>query len=631
LKKKKFKRTYINKIYIQNKFFYMANITDTTNLNGHVDLKDGKQNWISQINAGGTTYDIATHHSVTFVEGNGGAKTVWNGLTDLEVVIPSIQDIVQTPIEFAGTVDGDNKITWVNGHSEPAEAGNLVFVTVDCTFEGNACEAGDMAIYDGTKWNIVSGENQVKITGTTNKDIADGNRTVVKVGAAKDVLEVEGKALALTLDYADIDTHTTVSHGGPVEVVLGDMTVGEAYIKLDQAAGEAKTLVSDKTITYGTELTDGKVTFTGAESLVNGITFGTLTGGELASGKGNSEKTLPVSGGTLVVETAGSDFVKTVTFGDVTFADADAADADNIKIKMVTGISAVPGNEFLNGITKVEEDNVKGDFTVMGYYAPATSDTTFVEGLVTGNSVLTGIATAGSINTVEGDTFVTGLTGGVSAVVTALSVNAPDQDVLSSAKVENNVLVLGTAKAVKSVSVTPTTTTFAKTGISYTPATFTSSEFTRSGFTYVSDVKYTFGKANETTYDVTTVTKKLSTPKLDVTFGAYKIDPTNMKATVAPNTFIAEVSGGSFPTLTAGSFTTTSLTGTVGTALTTASVVVREVAAGMDSITLPGTYTLASASKGDEGAIAVGAAGESITVASTVIDLSGYVTDVTIK
>ena len=157
----------------------MANITDKTNLNGHVDITDGKQNWISQINAGGTVYDIATHHSVTFVEGNNGAKTVWNGLTDLEVVIPSITDIVQTPIEFAGTVDANGDITWVNGHSKE-EVGSLVFVTDDCTFAGKACEAGDMAIYDGTKWNIVSGENQVEIVGGTS-DVNDDNRTTVAV------------------------------------------------------------------------------------------------------------------------------------------------------------------------------------------------------------------------------------------------------------------------------------------------------------------------------------------------------------------------------------------------------------------------------------------------------------------
>jgi hypothetical protein len=110
----------------------MANISDKTNLTNHTGVVNeagvAGANWISQINAGGTVYDIATHHGITFVEGNNGAKTVWNGLTDLEVIIPSITDIVQTPIEFAGTVGADGKITWVNGHSE-AEAGSLVFIT----------------------------------------------------------------------------------------------------------------------------------------------------------------------------------------------------------------------------------------------------------------------------------------------------------------------------------------------------------------------------------------------------------------------------------------------------------------------------------------------------------------------
>jgi hypothetical protein len=67
----------------------MANISSKeTLLHGGAEVT----NWISQINAGGTVYDIATHHSITFKDGNGGAETVWNGLTDLEVVIPSIAD-----------------------------------------------------------------------------------------------------------------------------------------------------------------------------------------------------------------------------------------------------------------------------------------------------------------------------------------------------------------------------------------------------------------------------------------------------------------------------------------------------------------------------------------------------------
>ena len=141
-------------------------------------------NWISQINAGGTTYDIATHHSIKFVEG--GEETTWNGLTDLTVVIPTIQDIVQTPIEFAGTVGADGVVVWNATHTDGPKTGYLVFVTADCTFGDLACEAGDMAIYDGAKWNIVSGENQVKIVAGTAEGVGSWSPMMtepMKIGA----------------------------------------------------------------------------------------------------------------------------------------------------------------------------------------------------------------------------------------------------------------------------------------------------------------------------------------------------------------------------------------------------------------------------------------------------------------
>lgn len=192
-------------------------------------------NWISQINAGGTTYDIATHHSIKFVEG--GEETTWNGLTDLTVVIPTIQDIVQTPIEFAGTVGADGVVAWNATHTDGPKTGYLVFVTADCTFGDLACEAGDMAIYDGAKWNIVSGENQVKIVAGTAEGVTENNRTTIAVGAAKDVLVVEGKALALTLDYADINAHLTT--GDVEDVKFTNATVGDAYVKLTYEGDQA--------------------------------------------------------------------------------------------------------------------------------------------------------------------------------------------------------------------------------------------------------------------------------------------------------------------------------------------------------------------------------------------------------
>jgi hypothetical protein len=90
------------------------------------------ENWISQINAGGKVYDIATHHSITFKDGKNDQTGIeWNGLSDLEIIIPSITDIVQTPIEFAGTVGENGAITWNDAHKDGPQTGYLVFFTAD--------------------------------------------------------------------------------------------------------------------------------------------------------------------------------------------------------------------------------------------------------------------------------------------------------------------------------------------------------------------------------------------------------------------------------------------------------------------------------------------------------------------
>ena len=200
-------------------------------------------NWISQINAGGTVYDIATHHGITFKDGKGDTTgTTWNGLTDLEIVIPNITDIVQTPIEFAGTVGADGTVSWNDGHKDGPQTGYLVFVTANCTFGGLVCEAGDMAIYDGEKWNIVSGENQVSIVGNNG-----AAKTTFAIGASKDVLTVEGKTLALTLDYADLNGHVKVSNGTS-ENVTGTTVVAEKYLKLSKADDKTETIGEEKTL-----------------------------------------------------------------------------------------------------------------------------------------------------------------------------------------------------------------------------------------------------------------------------------------------------------------------------------------------------------------------------------------------
>ena len=601
----------------------MANISDNTNLNGHVDLTaDGKQNWISQINAGGTVYDIATHHGITFREGNDGAATVWNGLTDLEVVIPSIADIVQSPIEFAGTVIAGGEISWNTGHGETAEAGNLLFVTVDCTFAGQACEAGDMAIYDGTKWNIVSGENQVKIVGAKQADIDDINRTVVAVGAAKDVLVVEGKALSLTLDYADLnDNHVQLTKGDTVGVDFKNITVGDAYVKLSQGTGTKVTVGEDVKFNRATALKEGKVSIN-LDKVVTEVSFGEFTPGSFPTVTKNGVTNLDVTGGSVVAG-AGNDYVSSVTVNPVTF---DKANADDVnKITVLTSLTPGDGTEFFSGIHATTTDET-ADLTIKGYAVPTDGmNTKFVKGLEDGLTPVTSI-TAGDFKLISGSDLVTGLEGGVTGVVTAVSATVNnDTDVFSSASVTNHVLTFGTTKVASGVTVTPTITNFTKAGFQYTAPTATNTNFVTSGFTNVADTNYTFGRTKETTYSATPEMWKLNTPELTVNKGAYTLDRTDMKVTIGADLFATGLTGGVLPSLAPSNATKSDISATVGTELTFAEQTVHAVKATASEITLPGAYTLGYGSEGD--GVLVGAAGE-VTAKEATVKLDGYLTDV---
>ena len=597
----------------------MANISNEVNVHNGAEVT----NWISQIKAGETTYDIATHHSIIFKDGsNDKDGIVWNGLSDLEVVIPSITDIVQSPIVFAGTVDAEG-VKWNETHTDGPKEGYLVFVTTDCTFAGNACEAGDMAIYDGSKWNIVSGENQVKITGTTNEDITEGNRTVVAIGAAKDVLEVEGKALALTLDYADLNGHVTKTPGGEVAVNFGDMTVSAVSLKLEQAKPETKTIGNDVEFQNATALANGTVTLTNADSLVSAVDFGTFDAGTLPTFKKNVEKTLSVTGGELTA-TTGSDFVTNVTLGDVLFTEAGEGDAN--KITMITDITAKAGSEFLNGI-KPTGAGENADITITGCIAPTKgTNATFIEGLTNGATKVVTEITAGNFELTAGDALVTGFEDGSDDVIASVTATANnDTDVFSSAKVTDHVLSFETTKVASGVNVSTTTKKLTKTGFTYTAPKATDSTFETSGFTQSADVKYTFTKATETTYTPTTEMWKISKPQLTVDKGAYEIKHDNMIATVTAGTFIESATEGTLPSWTGGDTTKVKVEGTVGTALSTTTMSIKELT--VDSIDIPGAYTLKEVSEG--GDVTVGAAGD-INVGDANVNLVDYVKDITI-
>lgn len=611
------------------------------NISNNVNVHDGTTvaNWISQINTGGTVYDIATHHSITFKDGKGDTTgTVWNGLSDLEVVIPNITDIVQTPIEFAGTVDGDGDvINWIPGHSapadgKPAEVGNLVFITVDCTFAGKACEAGDMAIYDGEKWNIVSGENQVKIVSATDSNIADGNRTVVKVGAAKDVLVVEGKALSLTLDYADLNNHISVSPGATEDIVVDTITVTGKYINVEEGEKVPMTIGGDKTINNlkATKLSDGTVTLTNAKGLVNSITPAVYTPGTLPTITPNQERTFDVSGG-VVDKVTGSDFIDTVSNSDVTFVPSDGSDDNHIEV--MTDINEKAGDAFVNGIHATKESET-ADIIIEGYIKPIGGVTaTFVTGLEGNIDKVITSATEGGISFVTtGTDVVSGLSGEKSDksgdVLTDVIVSANNNtSVLNAATVSDHVLSFSNTSVTSNVQTSYKSKSFTKGAYSYTKPVYTKTAFTTGGFEQAEDVEYTFDKANETKYEKATTKWGLNTPALSFTKGAYKFSDSGMKATVPAGSYVASATTGTLPTYIPMEFKTTEITGSVNTALDYTDVTIHTLLDNINSIELPGAYSLVEVD--DETGVEVGVAGD-ITVGGTV-NLAGYITEVKIE
>ena len=586
-------------------------------------------NWISQISAGNVTYDIATHHSITFKDGKGDTTGVeWNGLSDLEIIIPSITDIVQSPIEFAGTVAG-GKVEWNATHTDGPKTGYLVFVTENCEFEGYACEAGDMAIYDGEKWNIVSGENQVKIVGATDSTIADSNRTVVKVGAAKDVLVVEGKALSLTLDYADLNNnHLSTSKGEVTSVAFDTMTVGSVGIKLNKADDVVNTIGVEKSFAKATALKDGTVKLENATGLVNGIEWGTFDAGTETTSQGNSEQNLVVTGGDLYLtstkQTTG-DFVDSVKINAVEFDDATNGEAGSIH--MVTNIVAGKGQSFVNGIALTKEGET-ADLTIKGYMTTEKAGIKFVEKLEDDLTPVTSI-TAGNFELVDGTALATGFTTESTAgdVVSRVTVNYNNNtSVLDSAKVENHVLSFGSTNVTSNVSYDCGYKSLNKTGFKYTAPVATNTPFVTSGFTNVEDVKYTFAKAQETTYTPETDDWKLKTPELTVTYGSYGFDDDGMKANVPTNTFIASVTAGNLPSWTGYDFTTANVTGTVSTELATENETFNALIE--KTFNTPGAYTLATVAA-DAGDIVVGKEG-ALAANEATVDLSAYLTGVAI-
>lgn len=584
------------------------------------DTTNPVANYITQVKIGTTVYDIATHHGIKFRDGNNDTNGVtWNGLSDLEIVIPNVADIVQTPVEFIGTVETNETVKSGDTVISTFEKGNLVFITRNCTFGGETCEAGDMAIYDGSNWKVISGENQVNITGKNNAQINADDRTVVTIkGDSTDVLEVEGKALSLNLDYSDIVSHVNVgTTGGTTETVKnGKVTVSPVDLKLKSTTSTG--VVTSKSIKTASALKSGAVKFTTAtdSTFVTGVTGGTLSGGKMPELLTNNDAKNLALGGSFTVSSSLTDFVTSVGI-------SEKLDKEEVgAFKLHDTLTPTTGTQFVTGINNGDsftvsyikpEGGLDAKFIkyVSGSYVTSVNEGAFKLGTedANGKNVVVGLGTTTS--TESGD------------VVANVEINDSDTtDVFNGASVnENHILEFSTTPVVKSVGSTITYKNLSTQTVAYTPTTVSTASFTEGKFETDSTNTFTLNKSAETTYTLDSNWYKFNLGK-----GGYGVS--GVHAIVPKETFGVSLSESSFPTISTIEVERKgSLAATVGTELDYNDAETLYTLTSNDVIK---TYTLGYAAEGETGDVSVGAA-DTYNVNGANVNLEGYIKGVTLS
>ena len=604
--------------------------------NNSIVLKgDKSQNYIQQINAGGAIHDIAVQKGITFYNGNGGSGTPWDGTQALEVIIPTLSDLVQDPIRFAGTVGSDGIAKKDNVAITPAK-GDLVFITANCTFNTQACEAGDMAVYDGSAWSVISGENQVTIKNVTPTNVA-ANKTEVELSVtAKTVLDVEGKELVLKLP-AELLKGVSVTKNVDESISFNEgamASVDNKYITLTHTpAAEATAIGSNKTIPVPTQLANGEVNFTGKVVTPDDIT-NVWTAGSNGS-HSSAEVSVSISGGVTLTKGEGGDFVtgwtpssdsfvknavKSATLSVVTSND------DAIAINPFVASNPTFSNDTTLFGTSIVTATADVDFTIPGAVSVSgESSKPSSNGVVVDVTLPTlGDATSFTdVNYVAADAST-----GVITSIANPTVTVNNGDVVASATVSGHVLTFTTATV--TATATQGTATYKKaqykkTVVSNTPGISYGSIQTAAGQGYklnkqAVNATFTPGAINYMgvqTTDVSAADKA----------SAYTAALSDVTGTIASGTVVTSVTDAKVPVLATIS-ATGSISGSVATALSTSNVKVGEFANDSASINI-GTWALGESNTEVSGGIAVGKTGNAKVTGAITIVSGTYVTDVT--
>lgn len=141
-------------------------------------------------------------------------------------------------MHFKGTVNSNSDLP-----SSGQTSGDVYIVSTAGTYAGQECEVGDMIIWNGSAWNIVTGENQV---------------TPVQGGA-----ELVAGAAATTIGTIDGVTLTAKATVNAGNATIASVTDGVVTLKAGVTQGTGTGTIANST---GTDITLAKVATTGTAS-----------------------------------------------------------------------------------------------------------------------------------------------------------------------------------------------------------------------------------------------------------------------------------------------------------------------------------------------------------------------------
>lgn len=645
-------------------------------------VETSSANYIKQIFDGSTTHDIAVEKGITFYNGGKDNATAftWDGTQKLEVVIPTLGDIVANPVVLKGVINKPGDVP----SNDVASNGDLYYIgTTGSYFDpAVACEAGDMAIYYGGKWNVISGENQIQLVGGTIDD--SGNHSVVLSETAATVINVEGKDLSLSVNYADILGKITADGNAEKTISLkdGKTVISGKYLTLSSTTADSKDITTSVSIDLPTALASGVVTISDKVLVSKDFTW---DAGTLPSISMNKSDITVNASHSMTIKASGTtgDFVTGVTaIKSVSLSNVD--NAVNSDIAYVANLNLISGKSFVSGIHAhtAADGSVAPDFTVPGVVTAAASVNTFVTGVEDSTSGLVSSITVGAVT----GEFVTGLTNGGTSVLTSVKFGdaiedskrlwfvtglADNAEAVTGVTFGEVVVAPQTSSAIVSASVSNhvlsfntgnfmTSATASLSGTGVTTKAFTKGGVKLTGFDKASDTLTTgnvsqaetsisykslktgavtlsqgttgfhFDKAESAAYTPVMGYKKVNVTAADVSKANAVLDNTAITAKIPSGAVAVGLDAGTLPSLSIAA-PTGELSGTVGTELTTVSKGWLAVDPDKKMIAGATTWSLVDTDAAGAGVVEVANAGTYDVTGNTVIDANSFIAAVKVS